>query len=286
MKTILVPAGGSDSDRTVFATALLAARPSGAHLEFVHLRLAPGVAAENMPHMEFASGAALRESLAWLRRNAATRSEAASRHVHHFCREHEIPLRRGPGGAGVSASWHEHAAETPEILTRRARYNDAVVLARASRVNGMPGDLLETVLLGSGRPVLIAPKTPPEHLTRTVLLCWRESAEAARALAAALPLLRKAKRVVVVAVEDRDNPADAPEAVAQYLAWHGVEAEARWLAADGRKVPAVLEDCADAWGADLLVMGGYGRSRLRQAVFGGCTQHFLDAADRAVLLLH
>lgn len=119
------------------------------------------------------------------------------------------------------------------------------------------------------------------------MICWKESAEAARAVSAAMPLLARANRVVIVtASETRDEAHDSVVEVAEQLAWNGVDAEVRHLLADGLSTDGLLTSAAQDCSADLVVMGGYGYSRMRETVFGGCTDTFLRSAETAVLLMH
>jgi nucleotide-binding universal stress UspA family protein len=168
-----------------------------------------------------------------------------------------------------------------------ARHCDLVVLGRAARADGLPRDLVELILVGSGRPILLAPPRPVGRIAGTALVCWKETAEAARALAAALPLLVKSSRVIVLSVEEGEGTSlQHGVAVVRYLAWHGVGAEARWLPTDGRAIAEQIDAAAADYGADLMVMGGYGHGRMRELIFGGCTQRFLERAARPVLLMH
>jgi nucleotide-binding universal stress UspA family protein len=288
MKTILVPTAGSASDRAVFATALAAARPLGANLDFLHLRLDPGEASAFIPHVAFVPAAALRSAMHEIDVEQQHRSASAQEHCRRFCREHDIVTREAPVcGEGLSATWRETPEGGLERLMVSARHSDLVVLGRPSRANGLPQELIELVLLGSGRPVLLAPSHPVERLTGTALVCWRETPEAARALAAAMPLLAKSRRVIILSVGERaDASREHGADVARQLAWHGVPAEARWLASDGGAIAEQIDAFAGDCASDLLVMGGYGHSRMRELVFGGCTQRFIDQADRPVFLMH
>ncbi len=287
MKTILVPVGGSPRDHAVFATALAAARALAAHLEFLHIRISPGEAAEHTPHVDFARGTALRDALGRLEAEAAERSRQAEHHVGQFCEQEGICLSDAPlRGPGLSAAWREELGGAFGRMIYHARHSDMMVLGRAARPNGLPPDLIERALLDSGRPVLIASDHPPRSLTGTVLVCWKETAEAARALAASLPLLKVSKRVVVACVEGpKASLADALEVV-QQLAWHGISAEATSVAAERRTVAEALQFVARRSDADLMVMGAYGFSRTRELIFGGCTQSFVGRAERPVLLMH
>src|SRR5947209_6583539 len=119
MKTILVLTGGSETDQSVFETALAAARPLGAHLEFLHVRVGAGEAAGFTPHVGFATGAALRDALARLEAEAEARSAAAAAHFRRFCDEAAIEIRDAPAGSrAVSASWREERDNAAERMIR------------------------------------------------------------------------------------------------------------------------------------------------------------------------
>jgi nucleotide-binding universal stress UspA family protein len=288
MKSFLVPIGGSDTDGAVLATALAAARPFAAHLQFLHVRVGLGQAAQNTPHMDFASGPALREALEQLETQSQTRSAAAVQHVHDFCARSNIELNDAPGRSqAVTASCREEEGGTLERVMFHARHNDLVVMGRSHRPNGLPPDFLERLLLGCGRPVLIAGSTPSQTVTGTIMVCWRESADAARAVTAATPFLAQAKRVVFAGVAERsEDPAAAIDDVVRQFAWYGIPTEVQVIKPNGRPVPELLATAAQACGADLVVSGAYGHSHLREVVFGGCTQSLIRHSDRAVLLMH
>lgn len=288
MKTILVPVGGGDTDPAVFETALCAARPLGAHLEFFHLRISPSEAALNVPHVEFTRGPAIADAISKLQEEAASRAAAAAHNFHALCERENIEIVDSPRSVGaVTASWREEIDDALNRLLLRARHNDLVVAARAARPNGLPPDTLERLLVGSGRPMLIAPRKPPQRLTGTAMVCWKETPESARAVAAALPLLAKADRVVFVAIEEDGQPPPAAlHDMARQMAWHGIDAEAEFVAADGRTAAEQLASSAAALRADLMVMGGFGHGRTQELIFGGCTRAVLDHAELPVFLLH
>jgi len=288
MKSILVTASGGDGDATVFATALAAARPLGAHLEFFHLRVHWGEAARNTPHVNFSRGAALHHALQDLAADCEARSVAAHRRFEAFCAQFGIPVAMAPGEyGGISASLREETGESASQLAGRARHNDMVVLSRHTCADGLPADFIDQILFRSGRPILVAPARAPKTLTGTVMICWKETPESARALSASIPLLSKANRVVIANVlEPADASAESMNDVARHLAWHGIDAEVRRIARNGRPPGELLSAAARDCGADLLVMGAYGHSRTRQLLFGGCTQYFLSDAAHAVLFTH
>lgn len=292
MKTIFVPVGGTADDRVVFETAHAAARLLCAHLAFCHIRIGAGEAALWTPHADFARGAGLRATLRRLTEEAEFRGVAAERHVTALCSGRGIAMTGTPSGsrsgtAGVSASWRGESGDALHRLMFHARHHDLVVLGRARGPNGLPPDFIEQLVLGCGRPLLIASKQAPAALAGTVLMCWKETAEAARAVSAALPLLSRAGRVVVATVEEDDrNAASGLAELARLMTWHGITAETELLSRDRRPVQEQLADVARRHRADLMVMGGYGRSRARELILGGVTQSVIESAELPVFLLH
>ena len=289
MRTILVLADGHSMDKTVFNTALAAARLLGAHLEFLHVRVGAGDAAVYTPNVQFASGAALLAAFNSLNDDAKARSSAALHHFEELCEREAIEIAVNPRkrkSSSISASWCEEHNNAVATMNHFARHNDLVVVGRPTHSNGLPVNLVERLLVTSGRPLLIVPEHARKRLTDTVLVCWKETPESARALAVALPLLTKSRRVVIVSVgEERGSPRNLDH-LTQRLEWDGILADARWLPASSIAVEHRLESMATEVDADLVIMGGYGHGRMREIVFGGCTRHFLDQGDRPVLLMH
>lgn len=288
MKSIFVPVGGSKSDEIVFATALALARPLKAHLRFFHVHVRAGSGAVYPQHLQFANGPGLRDALNRFDRQAQERSAASQEHVQDFCARAGIALSDVPSLVGtVTASWQEESASPAESIIRHARHNDCVVTARASGHNGLPRDFLEQLLVRTGRPAVIAGGSAPEAFDGTIMVGWRETPEAARAVAIAQPLLLKARKAIIVHVPEGDGEGIAgANELAQQLAWSGVNAEVKIVRPDGAKVQDLLARTAADIDASLMVMGAYGRSRLREFLFGGCTQSFIEDGDRSILLMN
>jgi nucleotide-binding universal stress UspA family protein len=288
MKSILVPIGGSETDEALFETALAAARPFCGHLQFLHVRVSAGQAAVNTPHTEFAMGPALSSALEKLDHKAKIRTAAAVEHFREFCLRSMIEIWEAPRRtAGVTASWQEEDGQALNRITFHARHNDLVVVGRAKKPNGLPTDFLESLVVGCGRPVLIAGAAPSRTLTDTIMACWRETGDAARALGVAIPFLINAKRVIVVAVAETNADYSAEEmgAVSRYLLWNEVPAETEVIKTRG-VAAELLASAALRHRADLVVLGAYGHSQMRERLFGGCTQFFIRNAEQAVLMMH
>lgn len=197
----------------------------------------------------------------------------------------------------ASASFAAPAGDALGQAVLHARYADLAILRQPDTRDadaGFTSELAHTVLVASGRPVLFVPHSGrfPEIGT-TVLVAWKESREAARALADALPFLVRARKVVVVTVQprkadDADDVADvlSGRGVARFLARHGVVAEVRRERADDIDVGNLLLSRAADYAADLIVMGGYSRPRLAERVLGGVTHSLLESMTVPVLMAH
>lgn len=285
---ILVPASGSSTDDAVFATALAAARPLAAHLRFYHVRLSETEAAVRAPHVDFCVGAALPAALRMLREAERELSQAAADHVKSFCSRHSVPLCETAGRSQtVSASYLEELGHPGERLMQRARHSDLIVLGRAAHGDYLPPLLMEDILLGSGRPMLLAPDFMPATVTRHIVVGWKETPEAARALGAAMPLLEAAGQVTLLhALERQEHDAEFLGQLADQLKWHGINADSRVIAAGPRTATLELSTAAASLGADLLVVGGFGQGRFREWVFGGVTRSVLEQAALPVLMMH
>ena len=286
--TILVPVGGGESDQVVFEAAFAVATTLNAHLDFMHVRIGAPEAALHTPHIGFAMGGALANALKDLAWRGEDRAEAGLQNVRAFCAAHGIMMVDKPCASRVvTARWREEDGDALQRLLSASRHNDLAVMARAVKPDGLPAKRLEKLLLESGRPIIIVPPDRPMKKLGTTMVCWRETSDAARAVSAAMLLLVKAQRVIVVSVtEDAIAGAAAANDVVQQLAWHGVKSDFRLLPRGGRATSEVLFRAAREEKADLMIMGAYGRGRMREALFGGCTQTAIEAADIPIFLMH
>jgi nucleotide-binding universal stress UspA family protein len=285
--TILVPVGGGETDRVVCESALLVARTLNAHLEFVHVRVRASEAALHTPHFGFAVGAGLRRALRELDRRGEDRAERASRIVLELCAACGIPMvDRPPGSTMVSARWREEDGDALERLLAHARHHDLLIMARPETSDGLPARRLEKLLLESGRPLLLVSPTCSIGRLGTIIVCWRETSDSARAVSAAMPLLTKAKRVIVLTVMEEASSSRSLDDVVNNLLWHGVAAECQIRPRNAQSVSEILFRVAHEEKGDLMIMGAYGRSPLHESIFGGCTRTALEAADIPILLMH
>jgi nucleotide-binding universal stress UspA family protein len=181
--------------------------------------------------------------------------------------------------------WRGGSAIEDSALGSLARVYDVTVLSRPGN-RGARMSALEAALFDSGRPVLMTPPAPPKTFGQNVLIHWNASTETARVILLALPMLRLAKRVVLLSVEGHIAPGPSVKDALGHLEANGVLAtEKTVVPRSGRPGEAILAE-AKAQGADLLIKGAYTQSRLRQMIFGGATSHILGAAELPVFFAH
>jgi nucleotide-binding universal stress UspA family protein len=196
---------------------------------------------------------------------------------------------------GLDGGWRLVEGNLPATVALHARYADLTVLGQAEPHEWRDGRdhdaVIAAALLGSGRPILAVPFAGDfPTLGQRVLVAWNASREAARAVNDALPLLREAAAVTVLAVNPRrgiGGHGDVPAAdIALHLARHGVRAEAAHTVADDISDGEALLSYAADLGADLIVCGAYGHSRARELVFGGVTRTLLAEMTAPVFMSH
>jgi nucleotide-binding universal stress UspA family protein len=287
IKTILVAASGGRGDASAFETALTLARPLAAHLAFYHAWTSPDDAAAFAPHVDFAQGPALKDALDRLQRDAETRSTAAARLFHEFCDRHRVPIADpDENTTEVTASWIEEKEDAIRGLTRYCRHHDLIVVGPPSPEGGLRPELAGQLLLACGRPLVLAPPTARTRQTGTIVVGWNETPEAARALTAATPFLHFARRIVLASVEDgRHASAEALDDLAQKLRRHGAPVDVNKIEMTGRTISECLQQAAEAFDADLLVVGAYGHTRIWELIFGGVTRSLLEGGGVAPVFL-
>jgi nucleotide-binding universal stress UspA family protein len=294
MKAILAKIDGSANDTAVLESAYLVARRFGGHLACLYVRPDPVQAIMDAAGgMGFAIGVVpitpqVREDLI-----EAEKAQAANarRTFDAFCRERGVPVTELPSPSGaVSASWREEVGDPVDATATIGRFHDMVVLARARDNGDLYIDDIGAILLACGRPLLLATSPPPKEIGSTIAIAWKDAAEAARAVTAAMPLLLQAGRILVLSADETDRGATdllrSGELLANPLRRHGLSVHVRVVSSAKRSPSQAIIDAAVDDAADLLVMGAYGHSRARELVFGGVTRHVLEQARLPVLMSH
>lgn len=181
------------------------------------------------------------------------------------------------------------SAQIGNALSEEARMADMFIASRPYDENQASTDALETVMFDSGRSCIFLPPKAKAKPVETVVVAWRNTREAARALAESLPLLAKAKKVIIATVQDSNvgqADTDMPAAdIARHLDRHGISVDISLLRGVTDIAEALRTEAENA-GADLVVMGGYGHSRFREWVLGGVTRDTLRLTPIPVLIAH
>lgn len=186
----------------------------------------------------------------------------------------------------VRASWRSDLAHPLSHLVRHSRAADVVVVGRCGTADPSPGpmDVLPgPLVIEAGRPVLVSPPGLKTLRIGVVVVAWKDTPQARRAVLHSIPFLERSDRVFVVAVSPEAED-DGAEDVAAYLSRHGVAVTAHLLRGHDLAASETLLRFVEREGADLLVMGAYGRSRLREWIFGGVTHEILQTTPVCCLL--
>jgi nucleotide-binding universal stress UspA family protein len=229
----------------------------------------------------------------WTAHMAVLHVAADARHTHplrvlthRFLAERHVTIadaRAQPGT--LSASFNSVTGRAQDLVAEQARIADLTVMPNPGAGEESSSSLaLHAVLFDSGRPVVIAPPLPPGSLGTRVCLGWNGTAESASAVAAVLPWLERAQAVRILSAEGYQRRGPAAPELAQYLAAHGIQADWVMFRPINEVVGAGLLAAAAAFGCDLLAMGAYSHSRLRQLILGGVTRHVLEHATLPVVM--
>jgi nucleotide-binding universal stress UspA family protein len=283
IRQILVPLTGTAFDTHALAAALSLSRGFGAQLECLHVRPDPAAAAVGLAGGDMGGGYAIAELMEVIEQQAIAGEAKARADFDAF--------RTGPG-LGQAAELSVRTGDEALSLVEHGRAADLVVIGRQRGEGAVDMGLLQTVLVGVGRPVMLAAAVVPATRGAIVAVAWKDSAAAARGIAGALPFIEAAAEVLVMCVEEQGTEADGPaeddslDRVVRALRRHNPNVAARSIEHGGAEPVEALLGAVHQVGAGLLVAGGYGHGVLRETVFGGFTQHLLRNAPLAVLMTH
>jgi nucleotide-binding universal stress UspA family protein len=277
LKNILVHVDDTTQCKQRLDVACVLARQHGAHLSAIYVVPLPIIPA--VMSTGYIPEAFIAEQEELERERAAKAKELFDKHM---------------ATAGIAAEWRQGEGSFASIVSLNARYADLAIVSQRDSSSPAGYELVELpadLALSAGRPVLVVPYIGAGRTIGTnVLVGWNASREATRAVNDALPLLERAKKVTVLAVDPErgvDGHGEVPGAdIAVHLARHGIRAEAaQTVTGDIDVGDALLSRAADL-GADLIVIGAYGHSRMREFIMGGVTRHLLQHMTVPVLMSH
>ncbi len=290
IKSILCIFGGAAHELGALNAAMTLAQSNSAQIRVLHISPDPGayIAAYGGEVM------AVNAVLAALEKKNAERLATAKHYAASSAQTHQVPLDTPEALAHHASAQFLHQTGTMDhIVAQEGRVSDLIVISRgAYAASPHNDDAVMAALFNTGRPVLLTPKAeggaPSPWRDKTIALAWNGSLEAARAMSGAMPLLARAENLHVLIARRHGGVVDltGEARLLDYLKVHGLHTEI--IAVEfGRHSEAELALAqARELKADILVMGAYGRSRLREMMLGGFTEHVLQRADIPLLLSH
>lgn len=284
IRKLLLPLTGILSGEAALVTALMVARMWNAHVSVLHVRtdsrdVAP-LAGEGL------TGTMIQDMMAATDKESAARAHAVRGLFDRIVAASGVALREARCGAGgATASFAAVTGRESDLVAQQARLADLTIVPHPEAdQDGSSAEALHAVLFDSGRPLLIASRQAPAGIGRRIAVAWNGTAHAAAAVAAALPWLAQAGAVRLLSSEEYQRPGPGAPELLDYLALHGIAADLATFRPVDRDVGAGLLKAVHDFGADMLCMGAYSHSRLRQFIMGGVTRHALEKADLPVLM--
>ena len=283
IRRLLLPLTSTGSGEAALSTALTVARMWDAHLTALHVRVdsrdvAP-LAGEGL------SGAMIEEMMSATEKESSERSAAVRGLFDRFVVEHGVTVAEPHPRAGATANFASVTGREEDLVAQLARLADLTVVPHPEAGEDVSSsDALHAVLFDSGRPVLIAPRVASNTVGTRICAAWNGTAESAACIQAAIPWMQRADAVRILWSDEYQRRGPGAMEVASYLALHDIRAEVAQFRPQEKEVGRGLLAAAREFGADMLTMGAYSHSRLRQLILGGVTRYVLEHATLPVLM--
>jgi nucleotide-binding universal stress UspA family protein len=283
-RKILVPLTGAERDAQLLEAAFEVAKAFGSHVAGVYVRPDAG---EVLPYLGEGVSAGVIQEIMDASREASNRAAAAARATLDRVAQAAGAPTHQPTQSGIGASFHVREGVAEDVLAEEARLSDLVVFASpAETKDASQRAVLEAALLNGRKPLLIVPKGPCKIVGAKAAIGWDGGAAAAHAIASAIPLLARAEAIEILNVTSGPIDTVQMDRLRDYLRLHGVSAVEHGINPGSQGTASTLIDAAARAGAGLLVIGGYGHSRLREFVLGGVTRHVFANATMPIFMAH
>lgn len=187
-----------------------------------------------------------------------------------------------------SAIFEHKTGLASQIISDSGRYSDIVIIDRDIEKAGESySDAIIASIFQTGRPTVIIPNSySKESIAERIVIAWNDSRESSRALASSLPLLKKAKEVFAINVTDEKKKSSSLDRLVSYLEIHDIGVEAKAIDSRGGSAGEIILKEAKKVNSDLIVMGAFSHSRIRQMVLGGVTSHMLEKTEIPIIMAH
>lgn len=282
---ILAAASGDPEARAAMETAFRLGQRYDAHIEVINVRRNPRDAVAFMT--EGMTGAVIEEIISTAEQDIDNRSHHAQQDFQALCKDLGIEQTTKPVAGKTSASFHVEDGREDEVIAERGRLSDLVIAARPGAAGDAKEEVVaESVLMESGSGLLLVPPGKASDLNGPAAIAWNGSAEAARAVHRAMPLLLSADSVAIMCPEESSMRGPSAEALTDYLALHDIKCHNHRLPGDWTHIGEALLSTAHEENASFIVMGAFSQGKLRQLILGGATRFMLNKADVPVLFTH
>jgi nucleotide-binding universal stress UspA family protein len=286
IRTIFVPLSDAAGAAGTLGTAFVLAKSFNAHVDTLHLRSDPTESISDFVG-ETVSPALVEEVLESAEQRSGVIAKRTRKAFDDAVAKARVDLvSRASAQGKATAAYQEQTGLADYWVETRGRVSDLIVVKRPrTSADVIARSIAESALMGTGRPVLLAPTSAPRKLGENLAIAWNGSIEASKAVAAALPFLMRAKNVTAISVVDGGGDHNL-DGLVQYLRWHGVRAKANAVNSRGSDVGKAVASAASRAKADMLVMGAYTHSRVREMIFGGVTDYVFSSGKMPVLFAH
>jgi nucleotide-binding universal stress UspA family protein len=286
MKSILAPVDGAKSSHMVLEAAFLLAQEFNAHVNVLHVKPDPKSAIPLLG--EGMSGAMIEDMIEMAEKEGNEQRQKAQAFYKTALKSHNVQEAAMPmDGDLLTAQWTEDEGREDEVIARNGRLSDLILVPKPVKENEIYSTLaLNAALFETGRPMLLLPENGMEAFPKSVAICWNGSMEGARAVSAALPFLKHAEEVYVMTADTNDTGATVGNELCEYLMWHAIAAKTVFFSPAGKSVGEALLAETKKLGSQMMVMGGYSHSRMRELILGGVTRDVISSADIPVVMGH
>lgn len=282
-RKILVPLTGGARDSHVLNAAFEVAKAFGSHVSGVYVRPDPS---EVLPYLGEGISANVIQEIMEASREATNRGAAVARETFdRLAKAAGTPVQAVQAGIGASFLVREGLSDV--ILTEEARLSDLIVFdTPADAKDTTLRTAMESVLINARKPLLLVPHRAAAIVGAKVAIGWDGGAAAAHAIAAAIPLMTRAQAIEILNVTSGPIDTVQMDRLRDYLRLHALAPVEHGINPGAQGTASALIDAAERAGAGLLVIGGYGHSRLRELVLGGVTRHVFANVTMPILMAH
>jgi nucleotide-binding universal stress UspA family protein len=282
-RKILVPLTGGERDAHVLNAAFDVAKAFGSHVAGVYVRPDPS---EVLPYLGEGVSAGVIQEIMDASRNASNRAAAVARGTLDRLAK-AAGASTDQAAPGIGASFQVREGLSQEVVAEDARLSDLVVFDTPADAKDITlRTAMESALINGRKPLLLVPQRPASIVGAKVAIGWDGGAAAAHAVSAAIPLLARAQGIEIINVTSGPIDTVQMDRLRDYLRLHGLAAVEHGVNPGGQSIASALVDAAQRAGAGVLVIGGYGHSRLRELVLGGVTRHVFANAAMPILMAH